>query len=112
MILGPSGENIYPEEIEAIINDFDFVLESLVFQQETHLIARVYLNYEKLDRELDCDRQSESQIKQFIHELLEKLRQEVNAKVSTFSRISKIIEQTEPFEKTPTQKIKRYLYVS
>ncbi len=111
MIVGPSGENIYPEEIEAIINEFEYVLESLVFQRGDRLVARVHLNYEELDKEFANSKLSESQIRKNIEELLEELRKNVNARVSSFSRIHKIIEQTEPFEKTPTQKIKRYLYV-
>jgi len=111
VIIGSSGENIYPEEIESILNDFEYVLESIVFQQQGKLAARVYLNYEWLDQKLDCRKQSDSQIALCIKELLEELRHQVNTKVSSFARISKIIEQPEPFEKTPTQKIKRYLYV-
>jgi len=113
VIIGPSGENIYPEEIEAVINRSDYVLESLVFQpQGGQLMARVYLNYEKLEAEAFSQKLSESQTARHIQELLETLRRQVNESVPSFSRINKIIEQTEPFEKTPTQKIKRYLYVN
>jgi len=75
-------------------------------------MARVYLNYEKLEAEAVNRKLSESQTGKHIQELLEALRQQVNESVPSFSRINKIIEQTEPFEKTPTQKIKRYLYVN
>jgi long-chain acyl-CoA synthetase len=113
LILGPSGENIYPEEIESIINLSDYVLESLVFQaQPGQLVARVYLNYEKLEAEAVSHRLSESQMGKKIDEILENLRQQVNESIPRFSRINKIIEQTEPFEKTPTQKVKRFLYVN
>jgi long-chain acyl-CoA synthetase len=111
MILGASGENIYPEEVESIINEFDIVLESLVFHQDNHLVARVYLNYENLDQELVRDNSSESKIGEQIAMRLEDLRRQINARLSSFSRIQKLIEQREPFEKTPTQKIKRHLYV-
>ena len=113
VIIGSSGENIYPEEIEAVINRSDYVLESLVFQpQGGQLMARVYLNYEKLEAEAVSYKLSESQMGKRIQELLEELRQQVNASVPGFARVNKIIEQTEPFEKTPTQKVKRYLYVN
>lgn len=111
MILGPSGENIYPEEIEAVINEHQSVLESLVFEQEGQLVARVYLNYEELDVEFASQKLDDSQAKGRIQELLEDIRRGVNMRVSSFSRINKIIEQSEPFLKTPTQKIKRYLYI-
>jgi long-chain acyl-CoA synthetase len=112
MIVGPSGENIYPEEIESILNKSYFVLESLVYQDQGQLTARVHLNYEELDKEFSGHGLSESQTAQCVRDKLEKLRQEVNSSVSSFSRIRKIIEQPEPFEKTPTNKIKRYLYVT
>jgi len=113
VIIGSSGENIYPEEIEAIINRSEYVLESLVFQSPGgQLVARVYLNYEKLESEAVGRKLSESQVGSRIQELLEELRRQVNAAMPAFARVSKVIEQTEPFEKTPTQKVKRYLYVS
>jgi len=111
VILGPSGENIYPEEIEAVINETEYVLESLVFEQNKQLVARVHLNYDWLDKELDCMKQSESKSEQCVKDLLENLRKHVNEHLSSFSKLARIIEQTEPFEKTPTQKIKRYLYI-
>jgi long-chain acyl-CoA synthetase len=110
VILGPSGENIYPEGIEAVINRSDIVLESLVYQQNGKLVARIHLNYEQLDQEFSEQKLSEHQVREKINGLLDDILREVNANVSSFSRLSKVIEQTEPFEKTPTQKIKRYLY--
>jgi long-chain acyl-CoA synthetase len=112
VIIGPSGENIYPEAIESIVNRSDIVLESLVFQDEGSLAARIHLDYEKLDMEFTEKHLSETQIQEHIETLLEDVRKQVNEQVSTFSRLSKVIEQTEPFEKTPTQKIKRYLYTN
>lgn len=111
MLLGPSGENIYPEEIEQIISEQPFVLEALVFQEENKLMARVYLDYDKLDETFGTRSLPESEMRQKVAEQLAQLQKTVNSKVSSFSRISRIIEQTEPFEKTPTMKIKRYLYV-
>jgi len=110
MILGPSGENIYPEEIEAKLNESEYVLESLVYEKERCVTARVHLDYETLDKEFKAEKLSETQIHQQVEKLLITIKKEVNASVSDFSRIHDIIEQQEPFEKTPTQKIKRYLY--
>ncbi len=111
IIIGPSGENIYPEGIESILHQSEYVLESLVYKQENRLIARVHLNYEKLDEEFAAKGLSQMEIRDFIKELLVKLRDDTNAKLASFSRIAEVQEQTEPFEKTPTHKIKRYLYV-
>ncbi|MCG8428295.1 MAG: AMP-binding protein [Chromatiales bacterium] len=111
MILGPSGENIYPEEIESVLNEQDMVLESLVFQDGGKLAARVYLDYDKLDETL-IKNLPEEESRQKVDELLTGTMKAVNSKLSSFSRLGKIIEQTEPFEKTPTMKIKRFLYVS
>lgn len=112
VIIGPSGENIYPESIESIINRSDEVLESLVYDDNGQLVARIYLDYEKIEAEFSDQKMSGNQIKKEIHHKLENIRKDVNEKVSSFSRISRVVEQTEPFEKTPTQKIKRYLYTS
>jgi len=112
MIVGPSGENIYPEEIESIINKSDFVLESLVYKDNGQLVARIHLNYERLDLEFKSRKLSETQVSRHIKEKLEEIRRQANANLSTFSRFNKVIEQTEPFEKTPTKKIKRFLYTN
>jgi long-chain acyl-CoA synthetase len=111
MILGPNGKNIYPEEVESVINESEIVLESLVFQRDNQIAARIHLNYEMLDRDFTKDHLTESQVRDKIQSLLENLRKQVNARLSSFSRIHHLIEQREPFEKTPTQKIKRHLYV-
>lgn len=112
MILGASGENIYPEEIEALLNEHESVFESLVYEQEKQIVARIFLNYEYLDAKFSKQKLSESQIHKSIETLLQNLRRLVNKSLPAFSRIQKVIEQTEPFEKTPTQKIKRYLYTN
>jgi long-chain acyl-CoA synthetase len=104
VIIGSSGENIYPEQIEAIINQHEAVIDSLLMHQDGKLIARIHLDYECLDYVLKKYKVSNTV------ELLETLRVEINSKVSSFSRMIKFIEQTEPFVKTPTKKIKRYLY--
>ncbi len=109
MILSASGENIYPEEVESIILQSPYALECLVYMQNGRLTARVHLDATRLDQEFGIAPDAERAHK--IEKLLENLRESVNSKVSTFARLHKIIEQPEPFEKTPTQKIKRYLYV-
>ncbi|MEA2038473.1 MAG: AMP-binding protein [Thermodesulfobacteriota bacterium] len=110
VIVGPSGENIYPEEIEGIINENEYVTESLVFEQAGRIVARIHLNYELLDHEHRNLSSNEAAMRKIITELLDKIKSQVNSSVSSFSRLTKIIEQTEPFDKTPTKKIKRYLY--
>lgn len=111
VIIGPNGKNIYPEEIESLINESRYVLESLVFDRSGQLTARVYLNNEEIDMEYKIQKISETQAREVINNLLSEILNEVNGRVNSFSRINKMIEQLEPFEKTPTQKIKRYLYV-
>lgn len=110
MVLGPSGENIYPEEIESFFFEYPYVNEVLVYMGSGgKLTARVHLNETYLEESLGHLPVGEQH--NAITELLEKTREEVNKKASSFSRVHKIIQQIDPFEKTPTQKIKRYLYV-
>lgn len=111
MILGPGGENIYPEEIEGVINEQDVVLESLVFEREGKILARIYLDYDKLDEIYGKKGLSETELRSIIESLLDEIKVTVNSRVSSFSRLNQIIEQREPFVKTPTMKIKRFLYV-
>jgi long-chain acyl-CoA synthetase len=111
MIVGASGENIYPEEIESVINNFRFVVESLVIQQKGKLVAYVHLNMEELEKKYHLLK--EDMTRQFDdkkEELLAELQQYVNSKVNKFSQISKVILQSVPFQKTATLKIKRFLY--
>ena len=111
IIIGSSGENIYPEQIEAVINAHAFVADSLVSDNEGVLTARIHLDYDKLDKVLGVKQKSETKTHEKVAELLEEIRIEVNKNISSFSRIKKVIEQREEFIKTPTKKIKRYLYV-
>jgi len=112
VIVGPSGENIYPEQIESIINQNTVVLDSIVMEQDGKLIARIHLDYEKIDDMFKADKYSDSKIRDEISAYLEKMRLDVNSRISSYSRMVKFIEQIEPFVKTPTKKIKRYLYTS
>ena len=110
VIVGSNGKNIYPEEVEAIINSYDCVEESLVFENNGKLWAKVHFNYDRIDEIFNIKKLTESDARTKINELLEQVHKYVNEKVSTFSRLTKVIEQIEPFEKTPTKKIKRFLY--
>jgi len=110
VIIGSGGENIYPEQIESIINQNKVVLDSLVMQQDGKLIARIHLDYELIAKMFKAENSPDAKVKKDITNYLEKMRQEVNSKVSSFSKMIKFIEQIEPFIKTPTKKIKRYLY--
>lgn len=111
MIVGASGENIYPEEIESVINNFRYVVESLVIQQKGKLVAYVHLNMEELEKKYqnlkeDMTRQYEERKE----ELLLELQKYVNSHVNKFSQINKVVLQQVPFQKTATMKIKRFLY--
>lgn len=136
VILGASGENIYPEAIESVINQFFGVEESLVVQEGSQLVARVKLDYEKLSE--NARSFAESAVKRagqaanaaagaashaagaashaagnaadHARSFLDDLRKRANERLSSFNRISEVREQEEPFQKTPTSKIKRYLY--
>lgn len=107
MILGPSGENIYPEEIENVINSHAFVNDSLVKEDMGQLVAIVNFDREQLSQKYHEMRE---ELEYRVESLKKELMHYVNSKVSRFSRISMVEENKEGFEKTPTQKIKRFLY--
>jgi long-chain acyl-CoA synthetase len=99
MILGPSGENIYPEEIEGLLTSSGFVEDALVYSGEKgEVLAQVILSEKANEKTCDTG--------------LEELKRRVNEKLAAFSRLSSIEVRKEPFEKTPTRKIKRFLYQS
>jgi len=110
VIIGSGGENIYPEQIEATINQNEAVLDSLMMMQNGKLIARVHLDYELIDEKFNANKNSDAQVRKDIAEFLETMRIDVNSKISSYSKMVKFVEQIEPFVKTPTKKIKRYLY--
>lgn len=111
MIVGASGENIYPEEIESVINRMRFVLESLVVEKKGKLVAMIHLNMEEIESNFKL---MKDEAQHFIHdkseEILKEIHKKVNEEVNKFSRIQQVVLQSDPFEKTPTKKIKRFLY--
>lgn len=109
VIIGPSGENIYPEVIEAKLLESIFVEETLVYELDSQIVARIYPNYNYIEN-LRASKH-ENKIAADVSTLLEQVRQEVNLKLPSHSKISKIIEQSSPFVTTPTNKIKRAEYV-
>ena len=108
VIVLASGENIYPEAIEHKVNSYPFVVESLVLENNGLLEAWIYPDYEFIDAETIG--QSRQQRHQYISSQLDQIRIEVNEQLAITSRLSRIIERREPFIKTATHKIKRYLY--
>jgi long-chain acyl-CoA synthetase len=102
MLLGPSGQNIYPEEIEAKLNNMPYVEESLVIEKDKKIVALVYPNMETVD--------AEGLSEQDLYEKMEANRELINRQLPAYSRITKIELFPEEFEKTPTKKIKRFLY--
>ena len=102
MILGPSGQNIYPEEIESILNNLPYVVESLVIEDDFKLVALIYPDFE-LAQEDGLDRE----------QLLEKLNEDMalaNLELDQYCKLSRVEIVDQEFEKTPKRSIKRYLY--
>lgn len=111
MIVGASGENIYPEEIESVINNFRYVLESIVVEQKGKLVALVHFNYEELEKQFQhFKEEAVDYARKKAEELKTELQNYVNSRVNKFSRIHSVVPHTVPFVKTATKKIKRYLY--
>lgn len=169
IIVTGSGENIYPEDIEAMLNSEQHVVESLVYSLKGRLVAKVHLNYEEIDKRYlelkttaeqryqelkqtadqryhEMKENADQRIQEFresadqrYHDMkesagqgyqdlkdsaihmyekaqervqgrLNEIKEHVNARLSRFSRLTVVEEQPEPFEKTPTKKIKRFLY--
>ncbi|MBQ6178847.1 MAG: AMP-binding protein [Bacteroidales bacterium] len=102
MILSANGQNIYPEEVEAIINDQPYVGESVVVDRSSRLVALVYLDPDAIKRDgLDAEA---------VADLPERIRINSNKKLPNYSQLTKVEIQEAPFEKTPKMSIKRFLY--
>ncbi len=106
MILGPSGENIYPEEIENVINNAEGVSESIVVERDGKLVALV----QPQENYIDWDNDSEDKIYEKIDAWKAKLLKITNRSVNKSSQINSVEVMKEPFEKTATQKIRRFKY--
>ncbi|SCM58932.1 AMP-binding protein [Petrimonas mucosa] len=102
MILGPSGQNIYPEEIESKLNNLPYVAESLVIERERKLVALVYPDYEAMGADgLTADQ---------LPQIMEDNKKLLNNQVANYERIGSIVVVDKEFEKTPKKSIKRFLY--
>lgn len=102
MILGPNGQNIYPEEIEDYVNNLPYILESIVVKRVNKLIALVYTDKDLIKKE----QLSEEQVDRIMKENLRQL----NLKMPSYSKIANFEFQEKPFEKTPKRSIRRFLY--
>jgi long-chain acyl-CoA synthetase len=102
MILGPSGKNIYPEEIESVINNKDYITESLVISEDNKLIGLIFPDYEMMKRDNITEEQ--------LITILDNTRKEVNERLPEFMSVSKFRIHPEEFVKTPKRSIKRFLY--
>ncbi len=100
MLLGANGQNVYPEEIEDRLNSMPMVSESLIVQDGEKLVALVYPDK---DEAVNFDNEA-------LHAIMEQNRDDINATLPAYSRISRIVLQDEEFQKTPKKSIKRYLY--
>ena len=102
MILSANGQNIYPEEVESIINDQPYVAESVVVDRASKLVALVYLDPDAIKRDgLDAEA---------VADLPERVRVNSNKKLPNYSQLTNVEIQETPFEKTPKMSIKRFLY--
>ncbi|MBR2359006.1 MAG: AMP-binding protein [Bacteroidaceae bacterium] len=102
MILGPSGQNIYPEEVEAVLDVRPYFVESLVIEDNGGLTALVYPDFDQGAK----DGMDQKELMKYIKSTLP----EINKEIPNYARLSKIEVMTEPFERTPKKSIKRYLY--
>ena len=102
MLLGPNGQNIYPEEIEDKLNSMTMVVESIVVQRDNKLVALVYPDYDEAKNlSLSADD---------IKNVMEQNRNGLNEQLPAYEKISEIEIHKQEFEKTPKRSIKRYLY--
>ncbi|NDV69045.1 AMP-binding protein [Dysgonomonas sp. 25] len=104
MLLGPSGQNIYPEEIETKLSNMPYVAECLVVQRDKKLIALVHPDYEQLD----SDKVKHAKLS----EIMKKNLTQLNNRLANYEKVAAIEIVSEEFEKTPKRSIKRYLYES
>ena len=104
MLLGPSGQNIYPEELEAKLCNYPFVQECVITEREGKLVALVYPDQERIEQEKPD--------KYRLNKIMADNCRHVNRKLPKYAQISSIVLVEQEFEKTPKRNIKRYLYTS
>ena len=109
-IVGASGENIYPEDIETIINSNQFVVESLVIEEDGFLVAKIILDLEQIEKNIVHLKTAIDEKKEQYQEWKAHFTKELNSKLNRTSQINRVDIMDEPFEKTASQKIKRFLY--
>ena len=109
-IVGASGENIYPEDIETIINSNQFVVESLVIEEDGFLVAKIILDLEQIEKNIAHLKTAIDEKKEQYQEWKAHFTKELNSKLNRTSQINRVDIMDEPFEKTASQKIKRFLY--
>ena len=116
MILGPSGENIYPEDIENVLNSHVFISESLVTEDDGKLVALVHFDTEAIEAKyaemVDTWHKKKHEFDLFKEDLMREIKQYVNERVNRYSKISEVKEEEQEFEKTATKKIRRFLYTA
>ena len=108
VIVLPNGENVYPEAIEHKLNAYHWVVESLLVENNGQMEAWIYPDYEFIDDQTAGS--SRADRRAYIENLLDTMRTELNGQLPKASRLAKVFERREPFIKTATHKIKRYLY--
>ncbi|GLS91150.1 AMP-binding protein [Psychromonas marina] len=111
VIIGASGENIYPESIESVLNQNVLVSDSLVYELDGRVVAKIHIDYDLFDETHNIQKSSDSALHTEILTILEEIKNEANSQLASFSKIASVFEQTEPFIKTPTKKIKRFLHI-
>ena len=109
-IIGASGENIYPEDIESIINNTAYVSESLVVEEDGFLVAKILLDLEMAEKNIEHIKLIIEEKKEHYHDWKNQLKKDINSKLGRSSQINRVDIMEEPFEKTASQKIKRFKY--
>ena len=99
MVLSASGQNIYPEEVEAVVNNQEYVMESVVVERELKLVALIYLNRDAMKKDGVVEQ-----------DVVNTIVANSNAQLPAYSQITKVEVRDEPFEKTPKMSIKRFMY--
>jgi long-chain acyl-CoA synthetase len=102
MLLGPSGQNIYPEEIESVLNNKYCVMESLVIEDNGKLIALIYPDNDTIQAQKISEKE--------LNHIMEHNRKELNHQLPAFMNVARFVMHPQEFEKTPKRSIKRFLY--